>query len=272
MATLYHFTSKRQLQGILSTGELFMTPNQHLSMPGQVFPVLWLSSDSGEGRAGNTVAAALNLDQAVQGQHVNRTEIRFTVEVPDEEVRSWDDYAAEFGVSPTVMRRLQKWPKHPEWWIPFERSIPSDEWVEISQGGQGAWVPVFTPDSPVCSCALCTDAGYNDEADAWDWDVTPLPVISGEHAGLVQSIADFYGLPGCGVGGPLHITLDDGNVEDHCLDFCREEIEKGWRVDDMSDEDVTEVASTGIVILDQLQAIPRLAVRGAVIGAAHRQA
>lgn len=124
-----------------------MTPNQHLAAPGQKYPVLWLSSESGDGVEGSSLAAALNLDQAVFGQHVNRTEIRFTVEVPDEDTQSWYDYAATYGASPTTMRKLEKWPKRPEWWIPFERSIPSSEWVEIGQGGQGAWLPVLSPGS-----------------------------------------------------------------------------------------------------------------------------
>ena len=33
---------------------------------------------------------------------------------------------------------------------------------------------------------------------------------------------EFYGHDGNGAGGSLHIVLDDGNVEDHSVQFCRE--------------------------------------------------
>jgi hypothetical protein len=39
---------------------------------------------------------------------------------------------------------------------------------------------------------------------------------------LTAMRAIFYGLPNCESGGPLHITLDDGNVDDECLDFCEQ--------------------------------------------------
>jgi hypothetical protein len=35
-------------------------------------------------------------------------------------------------------------------------------------------------------------------------------------------VREFYGLPGNGVGGSLHIVLDDGNVEDGSVRFCRD--------------------------------------------------
>lgn len=146
MTTLYHFTSKRQLAGILSSGELLMTPNPHLSAPGEKFPVLWLSSESGDGKGAATVAAGLNLDQAINRQLVNRTEIRFTVEVPDDEVVTWADYADFYGVLPKVIRKYAKWPRHSEWWVPFTRSIPAEEWVEISQGTGEVWNPMLAFD------------------------------------------------------------------------------------------------------------------------------
>ena len=35
-----------------------------------------------------------------------------------------------------------------------------------------------------------------------------------------------YSAPGCSCGGPLHIILDDGNLEDTDLEFCRRELDK----------------------------------------------
>ena len=40
----------------------------------------------------------------------------------------------------------------------------------------------------------------------------------------MQSVANlislFYQLPKCSTGGPLHIVLDDYNIDDECLDLC----------------------------------------------------
>ncbi len=41
---------------------------------------------------------------------------------------------------------------------------------------------------------------------------------------LAAMIWDWYRLPGNDVGGALHITLDDSNIDDSCLDFCRQEL------------------------------------------------
>lgn len=38
--------------------------------------------------------------------------------------------------------------------------------------------------------------------------------------GLNRAIRHLYGLEGCAAGGPLHITIEDGNVRDCDLGFC----------------------------------------------------
>lgn len=43
---------------------------------------------------------------------------------------------------------------------------------------------------------------------------------------LVEAAKTYYELPGNSCGGPMHITLDDGNVDDKCVEFCRAECEK----------------------------------------------
>lgn len=35
-------------------------------------------------------------------------------------------------------------------------------------------------------------------------------------------------LPNCELGGPLHIVVDDGNVDDSHLDFCERDIDTHW--------------------------------------------
>ena len=37
---------------------------------------------------------------------------------------------------------------------------------------------------------------------------------------LAELVDELYSMPECGVGGPLHIVLDDGNIDDESIHFC----------------------------------------------------
>lgn len=39
---------------------------------------------------------------------------------------------------------------------------------------------------------------------------------------LQEAVAEFYSNPACNVGGPLHIVVDDGNVEEANIRWCCE--------------------------------------------------
>lgn len=43
---------------------------------------------------------------------------------------------------------------------------------------------------------------------------------------LLAKCKEFYTLPGCGCGGPLHILLDDDNITDEDILFCIGECER----------------------------------------------
>lgn len=74
---------------------------------------------------------------------------------------------------------------------------------------------------------------------------------------LVARITAFYELPGCVCGGPLHIVLDDTNVEDCNIDWClAPERDRAHYP-----PTVWEAAAT---IAADLRAIPSLAMRAAV--------
>lgn len=47
-----------------------------------------------------------------------------------------------------------------------------------------------------------------------------------------------YDHPGGGAGGPLHIILDDANLDDGSLDFCQEKLNE-WKPD--ADEDMKAI-------------------------------
>lgn len=74
-------------------------------------------------------------------------------------------------------------------------------------------------------------------------------------------VKEFYTLPGCFTGGPLHITTDDTNIEDSHLDFCESECRNPWGGKDMSPQwdtwDKTperdEIAEKGLAIIAALR-------------------
>lgn len=77
-------------------------------------------------------------------------------------------------------------------------------------------------------------------------------------------IEELYGLPECSTGGPLHIIVDDENVEDHHLDFCRQALEEGrhWSMDDADPVAVEAIKLVGKEILDRLSPlVPRDRIR-----------
>ena len=41
---------------------------------------------------------------------------------------------------------------------------------------------------------------------------------------LAKLVAELYSMPECGVGGPLHIVLDDGNIDDESIYFCMKSV------------------------------------------------
>lgn len=146
MTVLYHYTTRTQLPKILASGELLMTPNPFTPQSVGLQPVVWLTHQDGVERPGDTLVHGLNLAGAVQGFLMDRIEVRFTVDVPDADVMSWDTYCEAFAVDARTRRQLAKWPCHPDWWHLVRRSIPSTEWLEIGVG-RNDWEPMFDPQS-----------------------------------------------------------------------------------------------------------------------------
>lgn len=83
------------------------------------------------------------------------------------------------------------------------------------------------------------------EAEITEIDVTP------EMVRVARLIEDLYAIPGCSLGGPLHITTDDNNVTDGNLDFCRKELLSISKYTDL--DDAVEAIHVGTQILDALQ-------------------
>lgn len=142
---LYHYTSVRQLKPILSAGELLMTPSPWTPREIGVVPALWLTTEDGVSHYGDTLAHGLGLAGATLGVQVDRIEVQFKVDVPEDVVSSWDEYCDFYGVSSIMRRKAAKWPSNSSWWVPCFRSIKSDEWLSVGIG-RNEWKPMFAPE------------------------------------------------------------------------------------------------------------------------------
>lgn len=140
----YHYTSRMQLGQIMSVGELLMTANPFTPKEYGKAPVVWLTDQDGSVRSGDTLCHGLNLAQHQLGRAVDRIEVRFTVDVPRDEVLDWEQFCEQAFVPKRTMRKMDKWPLRPQWWYAISRSIPHTEWVEIGVG-RDAWTPMFAP-------------------------------------------------------------------------------------------------------------------------------
>lgn len=69
---------------------------------------------------------------------------------------------------------------------------------------------------------------------------------------LILAVCEWYTLEGNDTGGPLHIVVDDYNVEDDFLTSCRESLLNDPTYDHYRDVDWTTL---GIKILDGLYAL-----------------
>ncbi len=75
---------------------------------------------------------------------------------------------------------------------------------------------------------------------------------------VARMVADFYALPGCNVGGPLHIVIDDYNLEDQILDWCIENLDDwlhNWWDPGDENEDPEPVRSTAVDLVGALRTL-----------------
>lgn len=70
-----------------------------------------------------------------------------------------------------------------------------------------------------------------------------------------ELVGRLYDFPTCGVGGPLHIVTDDGNVLDENLDFCEGELVSHWSIDEATPEDAEAIRAVSQEIIDLLRSL-----------------
>jgi len=149
---LYHFTTPIHLPRIAEDGFLKVTesnigapPNKSMEPTGEHAgpDVVWLTNQDGTQTNRDTLRAGCVLSAgSFSVLSVDKTVVRFTVDVPDDEVLRWADFAKAQGIHKRWQRVLEKWPAKPNWWFLIERPVPSGEWVEIcSTYGEEMEVP-----------------------------------------------------------------------------------------------------------------------------------
>lgn len=136
---LYHFTSTRHLPYIQQAGYLKTVESNLDAYIEHAGPdVVWLL-DEGQPSAGH------GLNDAPPGVTVpDKTEIRFTVDVPDKWVKRWLPWAEAQGIDPSWLQSLtggtvggRAAAEH--WHITF-RPIRSDHWTAIDiRQPDGTW-------------------------------------------------------------------------------------------------------------------------------------
>lgn len=83
------------------------------------------------------------------------------------------------------------------------------------------------------------DERWGIEVDEWYERITALADnATPEMTAVAAAIKAFYQHPECGVGGPLHIVIEDNNVETHHIEWCmspERNLEADWPADVIAD-------------------------------------
>jgi hypothetical protein len=124
---LYHFTSIVHLPRIKEAGFLKLTEsNLHLTIPHYGPDVVWFTTEE-----------SARLGHGLFG-HVDKTEIRFTVDLPDHWVKSWLSWAEGQGMDREWMGYIIEaggGMEAAETWRVTFRPVRQDCWVSIDREG-----------------------------------------------------------------------------------------------------------------------------------------
>jgi hypothetical protein len=121
---LYHFTSRESAPFILLDG--FIHPEPWEFAEGDCWPdVVWLT--------------ATRQRMAHKGwlgdNQLTRSEIRFTVDIPEQDVQHWRSWARQHGMATADLDHVAIYRK-PRWYV-SERPIPSAQWTEVAWSCNG---------------------------------------------------------------------------------------------------------------------------------------
>ena len=124
---LYHFTSRWHLQHIVLDGFIKTTESNvspHHAHAGS--DVVWLTSDPNPATHSGWK----------EGSAVDKTEVRFTLELPDTEVRQWQWWSENYDIDLRWAAALESVGGHESWYV-IERPVTRFEWTKIEKLKRG---------------------------------------------------------------------------------------------------------------------------------------
>jgi hypothetical protein len=127
---LYHYTSRRHLPLILRDGFLRPTESNVSANREHAGPdVVWLLDRPLADAPGS---------HGLNGASVDKTEVRFTVDLPPRVATRWLDWRHQKGMDPmwraTIIRTGGGLAAAKRWYV-VPRAIPREEWADVSIGG-----------------------------------------------------------------------------------------------------------------------------------------
>jgi hypothetical protein len=124
---LYHFTSRENAALTLTDG--YIEPNRWSFAEGPDWPdITWLTSNKHRfAHKGWTGDPELRHEL---------TQVRFTVNVPNDHVERWRPWAQRHGMTPARCHEAALFAQ-PRWYV-IDRPILATEWVDITHASNGA--------------------------------------------------------------------------------------------------------------------------------------
>jgi hypothetical protein len=123
---LYHYTSKYHWNSIHTAGYIDTTESN----------VSWTTEHGGPDVVWLTACVSPLLDHGLRGSIFDKTEVRITVELPNDWVKRWKKWAPIQGASREDMDMLANsgggWEAADTWYV-CTQQIPRKYWVEIAE-------------------------------------------------------------------------------------------------------------------------------------------
>jgi len=95
--------------------------------------------------------------------------------------------------------------------------------------------------------------GHNTAIDAEAWAAIEWPEQTVEMAALAHHLSNLYLFTNCAMGGPLHIVVEDYNVEDVHIDYCERTLDDHWSVVGAPPDEQAAIVECSRVVIDLLR-------------------
>lgn len=110
-------------------------------------------------------------------------------------------------------------------------------------------------------CWGCVAEAFQEEGAPWDWSDGALPPVPVQYAPICRAIRAFYQTRDGIDGGPLHVVLDDTNVEDSSIKWSLDQLDAEEGTREWTDQTVVTCRAIGAALLG----IRSLALRALIV-------